>query len=407
MKVAIVIPDGLSATLFCTGMIRAIRAVPDAEVAVISEAGDWASRIEDLGARSIELQMHRYVSPLRDIAYVFKLARILRRERFDTVINFSTKPNIYGPISARLAGCKLVLGHVVGLGSTFVDSEQDRPSDKALRVIVRFLYRLASRLSDAMWFTNRYDLAYFKERGLVEGTETLLTRNYLDVNRYAAEATDDKGVESVRSELNLKQDNYVVLMIARMIWAKGIREFVEAAVSLKSTNPSLHFILVAPLEEDSEGAVPASYITEHKSKTNLHWLGFRNDIEALIKLCDLAVLPSYYKEGGYPRAILEPMAMGKPVIAADTTDCRGPVEHGVTGYLVPPRDSGALTKAIARLVEDPDLRKRFGAKSRHKIEQEFDENLIVPQALQQLGVLPIQSRSQLGTGFDGKLQNEQ
>ena len=192
-------------------------------------------------------------------------------------------------------------------------------------------------------------------------------------------------------------------MIARMIWAKGIREFVEAAVSLNTALPSLHFVLVAPLEDGSEGAVPASYIERYKSKTNLHWLGFRDDIEALIKLCDVAVLPSYYKEGGYPRALLEPMAMGKPVIAADTTDCRGPVEHGVTGYLVPPRDSGELTKAIARLIEDPDLRKRFGAKSRDKIEQEFDEDVIVPQALTQLGVLPTQSPSQEPTLSDGKL----
>jgi len=403
MKVAIVIPDGLSATLFCTGMIRAICSVPDAEVAVISEPGDWASRIEDLGARSIELQMHRYVSPLRDITYVFKLAQILRRERFDAVINFSTKPNIYGPISARLAGCRLVVGHVVGLGSTFVSSESDGPLDAALRVIVRMLYRLASTLSDAMWFTNKHDLAYFKEQGLVARTETLRTRSYLDVNRYTTEAVSDEAVESVRSELGLKRDDTVVLMIARMIWAKGIREFVEAAVSLNTALPSLHFVLVAPLEDGSEGAVPASYIERYKSKTNLHWLGFRDDIEALIKLCDVAVLPSYYKEGGYPRALLEPMAMGKPVIAADTTDCRGPVEHGVTGYLVPPRDSGELTKAIARLIEDPDLRKRFGAKSRDKIEQEFDEDVIVPQALTQLGVLPTQSPSQEPTLSDGKL----
>jgi N,N'-diacetylbacillosaminyl-diphospho-undecaprenol alpha-1,3-N-acetylgalactosaminyltransferase len=368
-------------------MIRAVRSFPDAEVAVISEAGEWASRIKDLGARSIELKIHRYVSPLRDIVYVLRLAQILRREEFDAVINFSTKPNIYGPISARLAGCKLVVGHVVGLGSTFVSSERDRPSDAALRVIVRLLYRLASSLSDAMWFTNKHDLAYFEERGLVRHTRTLLTRSYLDVTRYTAEGVSDQAVESVRSELDLKPDTQVVLMIARMIWAKGIREFVEAAVSLRNTIPSLHFILVAPLEDGSESAVPASYIEEHEGTTNLHWLGFRDDIEALIKLCDVAVLPSYYKEGGYPRALLEPMAMGKPVVAADTTDCRGPVDHGVTGYLVTPRDSDALAEAIKELVEDPDLRQRFGTKARQKIEQEFDEDVIVPQALAELGIL--------------------
>jgi glycosyltransferase involved in cell wall biosynthesis len=253
-----------------------------------------------------------------------------------------------------------------------------------------------------MWFTNKNDLAYFKQRGLVGRTETLLTRNYLDVNRYAPTTVSDEAIASVRTELGLEPGDRVVLMIARMIWAKGIREFVEAAVSLRSTLPSLHFVLVAPPEDGSEDAVPASYIEENTSKGNLHWLGFRNDIEALIGLCDTAVLPSYYQEGGYPRAILEPMAMGKPVVAADTPDCRGPVEHGVTGYLVPPRDSKALAAAIAKLIEDPDLRQRFGAKSRQKIEQEFDEDVIVPRALTQLGILTPKPNSTTTTASRGE-----
>jgi N,N'-diacetylbacillosaminyl-diphospho-undecaprenol alpha-1,3-N-acetylgalactosaminyltransferase len=400
MRVAIVIPDGLSATLFCSGMMRALCSSPDHEVAVISDTGEWGSRMEELGARSIDLKMHRYVSPLRDAAYVLRLARILRREQFDAVVNFSTKPNIYGPIAARLAGCRLVVGHVVGLGSTFVVSEDESFSKGALRFVVRQLYRLASSLSDAIWFTNKNDLQLFREWGLVRNTETLLTRSYLDVNRYSARRVTEEAVAEVRTELGLEEGDLVVLMIARMIWAKGIREFVEAAVSLHSTEPSLHFVIVAPPEDDSDAAVPASYVDEHAHEANLHWLGFRDDVEVLIGLCDLAVLPSYYREGGYPRALLEPMAMDKPVVAADTVDCRGPVNHGVTGYLVPPRDSGALAAAIAKLAADPDLRREFGANARQRIETEFDEDVIVPKALRQLGILS--QAPQRGAGSAGQ-----
>jgi len=387
-KVAIVIPDGLSATLFCTGMIRAVRATPNHAITVISDAGKSAGRIEQLGADSIQLKMHRYVSPLRDLVYIFRLARILRSERFDAVINFSTKPNTYGPIAAWLAGSRLVIGHVVGLGSTFVPSEHDGFSGAALRFVVRGLYRAAAGLSDAMWFTNASNLAYFQERGLVRHTETLLTRNYLDVNRYRASAASAEEVSGLRAELGLAPDAGVVLMIARMIWAKGIREFVEAAVSLQQNEPSLHFILVAPPEDDGEGAVPATYIEENVGKANLQWLGCRDDIETLIGLCDVAVLPSFYREGGYPRAILEPMAMGKPVVAADTEDCRGPVEDGVTGYLVPPRDSVALAATIRKLMRDPELRRDLGTEARRKIDNEVDKYVIVPRALRQLGIIP-------------------
>src|SRR6185503_15073416 len=98
------------------------------------------------------------------------------------------------------------------------------------------------------------------------------------------------------------------------------------------------------------------------------WLGFRRDVPAVIALSDVAVLPSWYREGGYPRGLLEPMAMGKPVIAADTVDCRGPVDPGKNGLLVPPRDSAALADAIDRLVSDAAMRREFGLESRRRAE---------------------------------------
>ncbi len=98
MKIAIVIPDGLSATLFCTGMIRAARATDGCEIAVISDAAEWEAEIERLGAKSISVPMYRFFGPLRDFAYVGALTRIFREEQFDAVVNFSTKPNVYGAI---------------------------------------------------------------------------------------------------------------------------------------------------------------------------------------------------------------------------------------------------------------------------------------------------------------------
>ena len=102
-------------------------------------------------------------------------------------------------------------------------------------------------------------------------------------------------------------------------------------------------------------------------------------MKELYSLSDLAVLPSYYKEGGHPRGLLEPMSMGKPVIAADTVDCRSPVEHGKNGYLVPIKDPEALASAIEDLMKDALKRKEFGEYSRKKVLAEYDEGVVIKQ----------------------------
>ena len=125
-----------------------------------------------------------------------------------------------------------------------------------------------------------------------------------------------------------------------------------------------------------------------ENEANFFWLGFQEDVKAFYAVSQLAVLPSYYNEGGYPRALLEPMSMGRPIIAADTDGCRGTVEEGENGFLVPPRDSNALARGIALIMDDDDLRQRMGQYSREKACRDFDEKRIVPGALRDLG-LPV------------------
>jgi N,N'-diacetylbacillosaminyl-diphospho-undecaprenol alpha-1,3-N-acetylgalactosaminyltransferase len=250
------------------------------------------------------------------------------------------------------------------------------------------MYAVACRLNDGVWFTNRNDLAYFRDHGLVYADRAVLTRNYLDTDAYAPDVVPADDVAALREELGLAAGARVVVMVARMIWSKGIREFAEAAERLRATHPHTAFLLVAPLEDGHFDAVPEGYIRSKERTANVRWLGFRRDVKRIYALSDLAVLPSYYKEGGYPRALLEPMSMGKPIITTDSVDCREPVEPGRNGYLVPVRDSAALADAIARLLDDDDCRIAFGTYSREKAVREFEERIIVRTALEALDVLP-------------------
>ena len=161
-------------------------------------------------------------------------------------------------------------------------------------------------------------------------------------------------------------------------------KFIDAANILSLENPNLKFLLVAPNEKNSLDSVPVSYVRDAEKNGSFKWLEFRKDIFDLCALCDLAVLPSYYKEGGYPRALLEPMALGKPVIAADTRDCRAPVLDGENGFLVPPRDVAKLVERITEICSDKKMRESFGRKSLSLILDEYDDKEVVMKILSEI-----------------------
>lgn len=382
-NIALVCPDGLSVLLFCKGIIRALQRIDGARVVVITDAGKYKTRIEALGVVLADTPYPRWMNPVADLKYCFRLLRALRRERCIAMLNFSTKSNIYGAVAGRLAGVGTIVSHVVGLGAAF--AQKPGMVQRLTRGVFMMLYRLACRWSGRVWFTNANDLRTFVEMGLIDERRTVLSRNYLDTGDYVAESVDSQALENARALCGVGPGVRVVVMVARMIWQKGIGEFAEAAEMLRESRPDLLFVLVAPLETGSPDAVPESYIMEKERTANLRWLGFQDDVRPFYALAELAVLPTYYKEGGYPRALLEPMSMGKPIITTTSEDCRGTVEEGKNGFLIPPRDAAALAAAISRVMGDVALRDSLGRYSRVKAVRDFDEEAIVPEALRKLG----------------------
>lgn len=388
MTIAFICPIGLSAVLFCQELIRFLTKCPGSRVVVICDAGEYREQIEALGCKCISVPMNRWFNLKEDILYILRLWMIFHKEDFRAVFTFATKPNIYGPLVARLSGTSLCFSHVVGLGSGF--SKPTSIYEKIVRFFFIHLYRWACSNTAKIWFTNPHDKYFFVANEFIREEQAVLTPNYLSVKEYALESVGAERLESARRDCRVEIDDQVVIMVARMIWEKGIREFAEAAERLYRRYPKVKFILVAPLEPKSRDAVPESYIRSKEGNSNLLWLGFQSDVKRLYAISDIAVLPTYYREGGYPRGLLEPMAMGIPVIASNSDHCCGTVENGRNGLLVPVRDSIALADAIERLLIDSELRKAMGKYSKIKAARDFDESVIVPYALSSMG-FPIQT----------------
>lgn len=386
MKVAFVCPDDLSTIIFAKTFIRKLRENNGHKIYTISPVvQDYLGEIERLGAIHIPIQMYRYVSPTKDLQFMLSLYKICSHKKFDLVINWTTKPNVFGTFSEKLAGVPRVINAVRGLGGPFLPRSGFKL--KFLRNALTILYRMAGALSERTWFTNKGDLDYFLHHKMIEQHKTILTKNAVSLLDFSPDAVDYGKFREVKEELRISSNDKVVVMVARMVWSKGIKEFVEASKMVSRKNSDVKFILVAPLEEGHADSVPESYIIEKQKAGDFQWLGFRRDVKEIYALSDIAILPSYYKEGGYPRALLEPMALGKPVITTDIPECSGPVEEGKNGYLVPAKDSRALANAVQLLINDSNKRLLFGQYSRKKIEKDFDDEKIVEKILKELALI--------------------
>ena len=379
MKIGFITPDDLSTLIFCTQFADEFKDSDDVEMVTVSSVGDFAKDLDQLPTRHVPIDMYRFVNLRDDLRYFWSLRRIFNRERFDVILTFTTKPNVFGVLAARSVGIPFIGMAVRGLGRAFEPGLGLK--NRLVNRIVRRMYALASFTSDLVWFTSKSDQDHFIENGMVSPSRTLLTRNAVNLRTYAPDRVSNKDLRSLRAELQLREDEIVVVMVARLIWSKGVREFSDAAAKVRSIVPQARFLLVAPPEPNSEGAIPVEWIQDRVQAGDIEWLGFRKDVLTIYALSDIAVLPSYYNEGGYPRALLEPMALGKPVIAADTPVCRGPVVEGENGFLVRPRDTNSLVTAICRLLKDPDLRQRFGEASLHRIREHFDDRQVARKVL--------------------------
>lgn len=386
MKIGFVCPDDLSTIIFAKSFIKRLKKDTDYDLYSISPVvGDYLNEINSLGGVHIPVEMDRFFNPIKDLRYLISLYKICRKEKFDAVINWTTKPNVYGAIAERMAGVRNITCAVRGMGTPFL--KQVSLKGKILKLILSFLYGLSCRLSTRVWFTNDMDVEYFLSHHMVQKRKIVKTKNAVNLEDFCMDSVNSDHVERLREEFKIDPSEMIVVMVARMIWSKGIKEFVEACEILQERQHKVKFLLVAPLEESQADSVPVSFIKEKEENCNLLWLNFRKDVKEIYALSDISVLPSYYNEGGYPRALLEPMALKKPVITTTLPQCRGPVEDGKNGYLIPPKDSKALADAIESLIVDPDKMQRFGRYSLDKMIKEFDDRAVIQQILTEVGII--------------------
>jgi glycosyltransferase involved in cell wall biosynthesis len=338
------------------------------EVLLATRFHEHRALIEKEDIKTIAIGMRRSgAAPLHELATLAELIGIYRRERPDIVHHVAMKPVLYGSWAARLTGVPAVVNAFAGLGYLFINQSWRA---RTRRSLVSLALRSALSLPNArVILQNREDLACCIDNGLLRAEQVTLVRGSgVDTHCFMPPAT----------EASLAEPPLVVLA-ARMLWDKGIGEFVHAAKMLKQQGVRARFALVGRLDTENPAAISEPQLRQWQAEGAIEWWDHRDDMADVLKSAQVVVLPSYRE--GLPKVLLEAAACARAIVATDVPGCRDVVRDGDNGLLVPAKDGDALAAALARLLADADLRARLGARGRQIVAQEFSIDRIARETL--------------------------
>jgi len=353
---------------FCSHFMDRALAARDGgyEVCVLTSAGLHRETIEKAGLRLIPLDIdRRSLNPVGTLHTLCQLVHVMRRERPDVLHPVALKPILLGGIAARITGVKRVVNAVVGGGYLFTSASVLM---RGLRPLVRLALRfLLNPPGSRVIFENQDDLAAFVHARQVRAADAVLIKG-AGVNVGLFPPSDPRHAEPL------------VVVPARLLWDKGLGEFVAAARLLQQQGVKARFALVGDVDPGNRASIDNAVLDEWRANGVVELWGFRPDMPRVLAEADIVCLPSYRE--GLPKALLEAMAASLPCVTTDVPGCREAVRDGDNGCLVPPRDHVALAKALKRLIDAPHLRHQMGQRGRARVLAEFASPIICQQTLQ-------------------------
>ena len=334
----------------------------DFKVTVLSPIDEYVRytekypEVEHIGLRHLDRDS---TNPYKDLRLLIEFVNHYRKIRPDLILHYTVKPNIYGGIAAKIVGLKSI-AVITGLGYPFIHAGMAGS-------ITKSMYRVSNRWHEKVVFENEDDLNLFGREKLIKPGRGISIKGCgVDTHYYVPDP-------------NPKTNGAVTFtFIGRLLYDKGIREFVEAAHLVKRSNPHVRFWLIGQIDEGNPSAIRKSDLVNWVKDPDIYYLGSKEDVRPYIKQSDCVVLPSYRE--AIARSLTEAMSMSKPVIGTDTAGVREAIEDQKNGYLVKVKDAQALADAMNSFISlSPDDRRKMGEHGRQKVLQEFDDEKIASE----------------------------
>ena len=309
-------------------------------------------------------------NPIEDLKTIYIYYETYKKVKPDIVLQYTIKPNIYGTIAASMLSIPTI-NNIAGLGTLFI-------KQNVVTKIAKWLYKVSQKKASKIFFQNQDDFKMFLDEGLVEKEKCdVLPGSGVDIEKFKPVEKEDDGV-------------FRFLLVSRMLWAKGIQEFVDAAkiiknLELKIENYSgVEFQLLGHLDMKTPTAISKEQMDIWVKDGYVNYLGSSDDVRVEIAQADCVVLPSFYREGT-PRILLESASMQMPIITTDNVGCRDVVDNGLNGYLCKIKSSEDLSDKMEKMLKITDKqRKTMGSIGREKILKEFDEKIVITKYLESI-----------------------
>ena len=328
------------------------------EVVVTGPDRTDVEKIEELGARFVEIPMNKTgTNILSDFRYFRALWKLMKREKPDVTLGYTVKPVTYGTLAAFFAKVKNINCLVTGGGYTFTSGSFKA---RILGFIVRRLYKTAFRKASSVIFQNPDDRDEFVDRRLVRESKCRIVGG--------------SGVNTEHFSPLPFPEGISFFMLSRLLYSKGVKEYLCAAEKVKSQFPQTKFYLLGKYETDMQDAIPKEYVEDFIGRGIVERFEETHDVRPYYAKCSVYVLPSYRE--GTPRTVLEAMACGRPIITTDANGCRDTVINGQTGFLVPVRDAEAIAEKMIFFINNPEHITLMGKASNAYCKEKFDVNKV-------------------------------
>lgn len=358
IKIALVSNTGFTIYNFRKGLILELQKM-GFEIVILCQKDEFYEKICSLKVKFIEIKLDRKgINPIQDFILTCSLIKIYKKERFNFIFHYTIKPNIFGSIAAGFVNTPAI-AVTTGLGYTFINNN-------IISKIAKVLYRVAFKFPKEIWFLNQDDKNTFINKKLIDSSKNVIVLPGEGVNT----------IEFHPQEKDSQSKNITFLLISRLLWDKGIREYTVAAERILKQHPHAEFQILGSFDFHNPSSVPKEFIMELHNRGIIKYLGSTADVRKFIRECDCVVLPSYRE--GIPRTLLEAMAMAKPIITSNAPGCKETVEDGVNGFICQVKDTEDLSAKFNTFLQLPEKTMiEFGNAGRKKVLNEFDEGIII------------------------------
>ena len=338
------------------------------EVVLVAPHDEYSDRLsEEFEYHDIYMN-NKGTNPKEDIKTTIDFYKLYKKIKPDVVLHYTIKPNIYGTIACSLLGIKTI-NNIAGLGTLFI-------KQNFVTKIAKWLYKYSQDKADKIFFQNKDDFDMFTGEKLVDKNKCdILPGSGVDTKKFLP--VECKKVDEV----------FRFLLVARMLWDKGIGEYIEASKIIKNKYKNVKFQMLGFLDVENNSAVSKEQMKEWVDAGYVNYLGVSDNVKEEIAKIECVVLPSFYREGT-PRILLESASMAKPIITTDNVGCRDVVDDGVNGYLCEVRNAEDLADKMKMMLGLSESgRIQMGKKGREKMVREFDESIVIGKYLEVINEL--------------------